>query len=107
MQNEIEILSYLDHPLIVRLYETYEHKKDLYLVLDLLKGGDLFTVINEKDKMSESQAKVVFLQIIKAISYLHTQHICHRDLKLENIIFLDKHSYNLKIIDFGLAFCWD
>jgi len=54
MQNEIEILSYLDHPLIVRLYETYEHKKDLYLVLDLLKGGDLFTVINEKDKMSES-----------------------------------------------------
>lgn len=57
--------------------------------------------------MTESQAKVVFLQLIKAISYLHAQHICHRDLKLENIIFLDKHSYNLKIIDFGLAFCWD
>lgn len=61
MKNEIEILSYLDHPLIVRLYETYEHKKDLYLVLEycylwfsLLKGGDLFTVINEKDKMVES-----------------------------------------------------
>ena len=73
----------------------------------LMKGGDLFTVIEEREKFSESEAKVVFGQLVKALKYLHSQHIAHRDLKLENVIFLNHEDFSIKLVDFGLAFCWD
>ena len=64
-------------------------------------------LISEKGPIKEVDAKNMFQQIIRVLCYLHSQHICHRDLKLENILLVDSHSFNIKVVDFGLAYCWD
>ena len=72
-----------------------------YLVLELVEGGELFQHIRQRGRLSEPEALRIFRQIIAALSYCHSFHICHRDLKPENIL-LDK-SFNVKIVDFGMA----
>ena len=107
-RNEINILSKIDHPNIIRLYEIFEDKRYISLIMELCEGGDLFQKINElaeKDKsFSEKEAVKIFKQLMSAVSYCHSQGICHRDLKPENILFLNKNPDSpIKIIDFGLS----
>jgi len=103
---EIAIMKKLDHPGIIKLYETFEDKRNLYLIMEMCSGGELFDRIVEAGHFTESQAAIVMKQMISAIYYLHTNHICHRDLKPENFLFHTKESIEknlLKLIDFGLA----
>lgn len=94
----------LDHPNLVKLYETYETDKDIYLVMEYCEGGELFSRIENGNKMSENEAKEVFRDIAKAITYLHSRNVCHRDLKPENFLFLDRKPGSiLKLTDFGLS----
>jgi calcium-dependent protein kinase len=103
-KSEIEILKQLDHPNVLNLYEVFEDYRNVYLVTDLCKGGELFDRIIAKGHFTESEARKVFIDMVRAVSYCHSHGICHRDLKPENFIYLDKKpDSHLKLIDFGLA----
>ena len=107
-RNEINILSKVDHPNIIRLFEIFEDNRYISIIMELCEGGNLFDKINElaaKDKsFSEKEAVKIFKQIISGVSYCHSQGICHRDLKPENILFVNKNPDSpIKIIDFGLS----
>eukprot|EP00922_Rhytidocystis_sp_ex-Travisia-forbesii_P049188 GHVS01073256.1.p1 GENE.GHVS01073256.1~~GHVS01073256.1.p1 ORF type:complete len:638 (-),score=86.27 GHVS01073256.1:710-2623(-) len=103
-RQEIAIMKSLDHPNILKLHETFEDHKNIYLVLELCKGGELFDRIIDEGYFSEMSAGVLMRHILSALYYCHEHHIVHRDLKPENFLFLDKTKDSpLKIIDFGLA----
>lgn len=103
-KSEIQILSQLDHPNIIKLYETFEDSRNIYLVTELCKGGELFDRIIQKGHFTETEARTTFVQIIHALNYCHSNGICHRDLKPENFLLLDeKPNSSLKVIDFGLS----
>ncbi len=109
---EINLLKTLDHPNIVKLFEVYEDKVYLFLVMEELKGGELFDRIlsraQNKNYYSEKQVAKLFKQILSGIVYCHEQKVVHRDIKPENIIFLDEsEDSNVKIIDFGLSKCFN
>ncbi|KAI2506162.1 hypothetical protein MHU86_8297 [Fragilaria crotonensis] len=101
MDNEIDLLKRLDHPNIVKVYETYRLKGKTAVVMELCTGGDLFT----RHPYSERQASNLVRQVLSAAIYLHDRNIVHRDLKYENIMFADsdKDDFTAKVIDFGLA----
>ncbi|KAK3098350.1 hypothetical protein FSP39_018671 [Pinctada imbricata] len=100
---EINILTKIDHPNIIHLYEVYETKTEVILVLELVSGGELFDYISEKDRLSEEEASSFIKQILEAVHHLHSKDIAHLDLKPENIMLLQKNSTNIKLIDFGLS----
>jgi calcium-dependent protein kinase len=104
LTREVSIMKTVDHPNIVKLYETYEDLQYIYLTMEICEGGELFDKIIELGRFSEQQACRLFLQMISAIAYLHSRDIVHRDLKPENFLFSQKSvDSNLKLIDFGLA----
>eukprot|EP00457_Paulinella_chromatophora_P006463 gb/GEZN01006481.1/.p1 GENE.gb/GEZN01006481.1/~~gb/GEZN01006481.1/.p1 ORF type:complete len:336 (+),score=52.33 gb/GEZN01006481.1/:70-1077(+) len=102
--DEVEILQKIHHPNCVQLFAVFDTKKDLYMVMELLTGGELFDRIVEKESFSEKQAVGVIKSVAEALSYLHANGISHRDLKPENLLLSD-HTDNatIKLTDFGLA----
>ena len=101
---EVEALKTLDHPNVIKLFEIYENESDVFLVQELWTGGELLDQIIEQKNMSETQAAIIFKQIIQAILYCNMNKITHRDLKPENFMFSSKkENAVLKLIDFGLA----
>jgi len=105
-KQEIAIMKMMDHPNIVKLYETFEDHRNIYLIMELCIGGELFDRIIEVGHFDERQAAVLMQQIIRAIYYMHENKVCHRDLKPENFLFMSKDAIDknlLKIIDFGLS----
>jgi len=105
-RQEIAIMKIMDHPNIIKLYESFEDHRNIYLILELCVGGELFDRIIDAGHFSEVQAAIVLQQKFRAIFYMHENHICHRDLKPENFLFTTKESIektHLKVIDFGLA----
>lgn len=109
MKNEIDILKKLDHPNIVKIIEFYSTNSAYYIINDYCPHGELYSQI--KYKFSEIQLAVLFYQIFSGLFYLHDNNICHRDLKLENILISDIEKdlstglnyFWIKIIDFGTA----
>ncbi|KNC53436.1 CAMK/RAD53 protein kinase [Thecamonas trahens ATCC 50062] len=99
--DEVNILKFLSHPNIVSLEETFETEKHLYLVLELVSGGELFDVIVNAERLSEALSRKLFVQMLDAVAYLHEQGIAHRDLKPENILIGEGDV--VKISDFGLS----
>jgi len=103
-KTEIEIMRNLDHPHIIKLFETFEDARNVYLVMEICTGGELFDRIIKKGHFTEAEARKLFSQIVKAIYYCHENKICHRDLKPENFLLLDEtDDCPLKVIDFGLS----
>ena len=105
---EINILSKMDHPNIIKLYEVFEDKRYVYLVMEECTGGELFDKIIDRLQndsiFTEKEAAKIFKQMMMAIAYCHKEGICHRDLKPENLLLLNKKDdTNIKIIDFGLS----
>ncbi|CDO96033.1 unnamed protein product [Kluyveromyces dobzhanskii CBS 2104] len=102
IEREIIIMKLISHPNVMGLYEVWENKSELYLVLEYVEGGELFDYLVSKGKLPESEAIHYFKQIIQAVAYCHGFSICHRDLKPENLL-LDKKKKSIKIADFGMA----
>lgn len=103
-RQEIDIMKSLDHPNVIKLYETFEDDNKIYLVMELCSGGELFDKIVKKGFFTEKYACFIMKQIFGVVNYLHLNNIAHRDLKPENFLFFDKSPESLiKIIDFGLA----
>ncbi|XP_052027496.1 ribosomal protein S6 kinase alpha-6 isoform X2 [Apodemus sylvaticus] len=103
---EIEILMrYGQHPNIISLKEVFDDGKYVYLVTDLMKGGELLDRILKKKRFSEQEASNVLYVITKTVEYLHSQGVVHRDLKPSNILYMDEsaHPDSIKICDFGFA----
>merc|ERR1719161_1932598 len=84
LHEEMEIMRLLDHPNIVRLYETFEDEKHVYMVVEICKGGELFEYIVDSGAVPEKAAAVSLSQMLLAINYLHQNRLMHRDLKPEN-----------------------
>jgi serine/threonine protein kinase len=105
---EIAILQKTKHENIVCMKDAFYSPKYVYLVMDLMAGGELFDRIVDKDHYSEKEAKKAMYDILVAIQYTHQQNIVHRDLKPENILYAtaDDNS-TLKLADFGLAMMLD
>ncbi|KAJ3029788.1 UNVERIFIED_CONTAM: hypothetical protein HDU68_011109 [Siphonaria sp. JEL0065] len=103
--NEIEILKTVSqgHRNIVSLHDYFETPNNLYLVMDLCTGGELFDRIVERGSFYEEDAADIIKTVLSATAYLHANHIVHRDLKPENILFRSKDSNELVIADFGLS----
>lgn len=105
--NEVEINAAIDHPNIAKLYETFEDSQNVYLVLELCHGGELFDHIISQGSFTEADTTYLMLQILRALYYMHNNDISHRDLKPENFLLVDKKSTIskniLKVIDFGIA----
>eukprot|EP00933_Yihiella_yeosuensis_P063488 TRINITY_DN6664_c0_g1_i2.p1 TRINITY_DN6664_c0_g1~~TRINITY_DN6664_c0_g1_i2.p1 ORF type:complete len:739 (+),score=127.97 TRINITY_DN6664_c0_g1_i2:187-2217(+) len=106
LEVEVNVMQQLDHPGIVKLYETFQDEKHFHLVMELCTGGELFDRITEAGHFSETQASVLLKQMMSSVYYMHKNGISHRNLRPENFLFQDKapieHS-DLKLIDFGLA----
>ncbi|KAK2673591.1 Protein kinase domain [Fusarium oxysporum f. sp. vasinfectum] len=101
IEREVAILKLIEHPNIMKLYDIWENRSEVYLILEYIDQGDLFTFINMKGRLSEEVSIFFFRQIISAISYCHSFNICHRDLKPENILI--SADLQIKIADFGMA----
>lgn len=103
VKREIKILKMCDHPHIIHLYEVIETPTDVYVFIEYSSGGELFDYIVERGRLSESEARRFFQQLLSGVEYCHKNTIAHRDLKPENLL-LDQDS-NVKIADFGLSNC--
>ncbi|XP_036142300.1 calcium/calmodulin-dependent protein kinase type 1 isoform X2 [Monomorium pharaonis] len=104
LENEIKVLRRLTHPNIVQLLETFEDKHKVYLVMELVTGGELFDRIVEKGSYTEKDASGLIRQVLEAVDYMHEQGVVHRDLKPENLLYYspDEDS-KIMISDFGLS----
>ena len=103
IKNEISILKKLNHENIMKMYEIIDTPNNLYLILEYINGISLLQYIkNMSDhKINEKKCKILFYQIVKGINYCQLKNICHRDIKLENILLIDNSK--IKIIDFGFG----
>jgi len=100
LKNEIDILNTMDHPNIVKLHEVISNRKQIYLILELCDGGDLYTRL----PYTEQDSAYITGKLLSAIKYMHDHAIVHRDLKFENIMFENKKpGAEIKVIDFGLS----
>ena len=101
VQREIALMRLLSHPHLLKLIEVFESQNHLYVILEYAKGGELFNYLLRQRPLDPMVAMKFFRQIIYGVEYLHYHAICHRDLKLENIL-LDEFD-DIKIADFGFA----
>jgi len=100
-KNERSILCHVQHPFLVNLWGTFQDDANLYMVMDYVQGGELFSLMRKRVKLQEEVAKFYAAEVVLAIAYLHTQDVIYRDLKPENILLgADGH---IKITDFGFA----
>jgi len=100
LHNEIAILRSLDHPNIIKAYEVYSNKSQIYIVMEICSGGDLY----KRLPYSEKDAAKIVGKLTSAIKYMHDNNVVHRDLKFENIMFENvEDEAEIKVIDFGLS----
>jgi MAP/microtubule affinity-regulating kinase len=103
---EVQILQKLSHKNVVKLYETIDSVKELYLVMECIEGMSLYSKLKSAAgrRFTEMEARDIFRQILLGIQYCHSKNISHRDIKLENILITNNNE--VKIIDFGFSTCY-
>ncbi|GAV72027.1 Pkinase domain-containing protein/NAF domain-containing protein [Cephalotus follicularis] len=101
IKREISIMKLVRHPYVVRLHEILASRTKIYIILEFITGGELFDKIVHHGRLSESESRRYFQQLIDGVDYCHSKGVYHRDLKPENLL-LDSLG-NLKISDFGLS----
>ena len=104
--NEIEALRQLKHDNIIKLEELHESKNSIYLILELLEGGELLDVLTSSESLNSKSQKEILKSLLDALAYMEEKMIMHRDIKPTNIILKTKDTNDIsqiKLIDFGLA----
>lgn len=103
LETEAEVFLGMDHPHVARLVDVYECPDELSLVMECLTGGELFARVRELKRFSEADAARAVFQMLLAVNYIHSHGVVHRDIKLENFLYDQQGSDNLKLIDFGFS----
>jgi len=104
LESEVQIHKSCKHENIVSLEEIFETKHRLYMVMEVMKGGDLFDRLVKKKRYPESEARIVIKNIVNGVLYMHEQGLVHRDLKPENMLLVSKDDHvTVKIADFGFS----
>ncbi|KNC46086.1 CAMK/RAD53 protein kinase [Thecamonas trahens ATCC 50062] len=104
LMDEVKVLQAISHKGIVRIIDSFKTERYLYLVLELVTGGELFDRIIERGRLTEASSASLMVQLTDAVAYLHSVGIVHRDLKPENILFESTDDdASIKLTDFGLA----
>ena len=98
---ETNLMKRFNHPNITKILEVFHDEDYMLIIMEYINGGNLFSFVKKRRKLSEKTAKFLFKQIILGIRHIHSQNIAHRDIKLENII-IDLNN-NVKICDFGIG----
>ena len=98
---ETNLMRKLNHPNITKILEMFEDEKYILIIMEYINGGNLFSFVKKRRKLSEKISKFLFKQIILGINHIHSQNIVHRDIKLENIL-IDINN-TIKICDFGIG----
>lgn len=98
---EKQILASIDHPFIVNLLATFQDEKRLYMLLEYVNGGELFSYLRKEARLPNDTARFYSAEILLALQYLHSLHVVYRDLKPENVL-IDGNGH-IKITDFGFA----
>jgi len=102
---ETNLMRKLNHPNITKILETFEDDKYILIIMEYINGGNLFSFVKKRRKLSEKISKFLFRQIILGIQHIHSKKIVHRDIKLENIL-IDLNN-RIKICDFGIGIMLD
>jgi serine/threonine-protein kinase Chk2 len=105
IDSECSILRGLEHPNIIHVYDVYDTPNAVYIILELVEGGELFDRIVANGQFDEPTTKFLFRQMCLGVKYLHDRSITHRDLKPENVLLTlpDTNETLVKITDFGLS----
>ncbi len=101
IQREIRLMKYFNHPNMIKLYQVLDTAQNIFVVMEYVPGGELFDLVNGSRGFDEELSRKYFRQIIDGVEYCHQNLVCHRDLKLENILVNEKGL--IKIADFGLS----
>lgn len=105
---EIEALRALDHPGIIQLLDVYITEQKIFIIMELMEGGELFDYVVQKGTLTEDEAASIVRKVTDALVYMHEKNIVHRDLKPENLLLrrIPRNAgdpIEVKIIDFGLS----
>ncbi|RXG60505.1 Death-associated protein kinase 2 [Armadillidium vulgare] len=101
---EVEVLQNLgSHSNIISLHQVFDNGQNFILVLELVRGGELFEHISHKERLSEEEASLFVKQILEGIKHMHSLSVVHLDLKPENVLLLSRNHHHIKLIDFGLS----
>jgi calcium/calmodulin-dependent protein kinase I len=105
IKREIEILKLCQHPNLIQMHDIFENAEYIYIVMELMRGGDLYTYLEKHSFcLSETRARNIIHFLATALYYLHSYGIIHRDIKLDNILLADEaEDSDPKIVDFGLS----
>ena len=101
VKKEISIMKSMNHPGIVQIYEVLSSAEYLYIVMDYVSGGELYTKITRGGKLTNNECRKYTRQLCRALEYCHSKNVCHRDIKPQNIL-LDSND-NVLLADFGFA----
>lgn len=109
---EIEALRALDHPGIIQLLDVYITEWKIFIIMELMEGGELFDYVVQKGTLTEDEAATIVRKVTGALVYMHEKNIVHRDLKPENLLLrrIPRNAgdnIEVKIIDFGLSKCME
>ena len=102
-RSQIQAMTEVNHPGIIKLEDWFETKSMLYLVMEMARGGEMFGRIAERGKFTERDAANCFRQVLEAIGHMHARGMVHCDLKPENILYEDDTDKQIKVADFGFA----
>ncbi|KAM9785847.1 caM kinase-like vesicle-associated, like [Neosynchiropus ocellatus] len=103
-KNEIMILKLVTHPNILQLIDTFETRKEYFIIQEFATGGDVFDWIQDQGNYTEKDASNVIRQVLEAVAYLHSLNIVHRNLKLENLMYYTENNHNKVVLrDFYLS----
>jgi len=103
IKKEVCVLRKLNHPSIIKLKNAFIIDSCLISIMEFASGGELKDYLYERGRLSETEARLLFIQMLSAVNHCHSLRVIHRDLKLENILFADLGHRKIKVVDFGIA----